>query len=174
MTNAECRMKIWTPILNARQAALLPQRGFVAIRHSSFGFRHSRAAGFTLVEVIVAMSIAMLLIGVASLSITAVNDEGKLRREASQIEITVRDSLMKAVSTYSPVQVDLASFGSVQVRRYGEKQFRAPKSGESWEFSPTGICEPIEIRVTRDEGTIELGFDPLTGCARKRNIVVNG
>ena len=167
-------MKIWTPILNARQAALLPQRGFAAIRHSLFGFRHSRSAGFTLVEVIVAMSIAMLLIGVASLSITAVNDEGKLRREASQIEITVRDSLMKAVSTYSPVQVDLASFGSVQVRRYGEKQFRAPKSGESWEFSPTGICEPIEIRVTRDEGTIELGFDPLTGCARKRNIVVNG
>lgn len=139
-------------------------------------FHHSSAlrAGFTLVEVIVALSIAMLLIGVSALSITAVNDEGKLRREATQIEMTVRDSLMKAVSGYNAVQLDFGSFGAVQVRRYGEKAFRAPKPGESWEFSPTGVCEPVEIRVTREEGSIELGFDPLTGCARKRNIVVNG
>lgn len=161
-----------TSIANARQATLLPPRGLAVIRHSSFRSRHSRAAGFTLVEVIVALSIAMLLIGVASLSITAVNDEGKLRREASQIEITARDSLLKAVTSYSAVQLDLASFGSVQVRRYGEKEFRAPKKRETWEFSPTGVCEPLEIRVTSEAGTVELGFDPLTGCARKRNIIV--
>ncbi len=156
------------------QASLPTQRGFGVIRHSSFCIRHSRPAGFTLVEVIVALSIAMLLVGVASLSITAVNDEGKLRREASQIEITARDSLMNAVSSYTTVQLDLATFGAVQVRRYGEKEFRAPKKNETWEFSATGICEPLEIRVTSEAGTIELGFDPLTGCARKRNIIVKG
>lgn len=160
-------------IANARQATLLQRHGLVVVRRLSFVIRHSRATGFTLVEVIVALSIAMLIIGVSALSITAVNDEGKLRREASQIEITVRDSLLKAVTGYSAVQLDLGSFGSVQVRRYDEREFRAPKPGEIWEFSPTGVCEPLEIRVARGEGSIELGFDPLTGCARKRNIIVN-
>jgi type II secretory pathway pseudopilin PulG len=134
-------------------------------------------AGFTLVEVIVALSIAMLLIGVASLSITGVAAENELRRAASAIEITTRDSLMKAISSYSPVQLDIASaFGAsnLQVRRFGEKQFRKVKKGETWEFSPTGVCEPIEIRVEMAGGSIEMGFDPLTGCARKRNIIVKG
>ena len=133
--------------------------------------------GFTLVEVIVALSIAMLLIGVASLSITGVAAENELRRTASEIEITTRDSLLKAISQYSPVQLELASaFGSgnVQVRRFGEKQFRNVKNGETWEFSPSGICEPLEIRISLEAGSIEMGFDPLTGCARKKNIVVNG
>jgi type II secretory pathway pseudopilin PulG len=136
--------------------------------------RSCGSAGFTLVEVIVAMSIAMLLVGVASLSITAVSDENELRRAAASIEMTARDSLLQAVSDYRPVQLELASFGAVQVRRYGEKNFRAPASGETWEFSPTGVCEPVELRITSEAGTIELGFDPLTGCARKRNIIVNG
>ena len=120
------------------------------------------------------MSIAMLLVGVASLSITAVNDENQLRRAAADIEMTARDTLLKAVSGYRPIQLDLASFGAVQVRRYGEKAFRAPVKGETWEFSPTGVCEPVELRITSEAGTIEMGFDPLTGCARKRNIVVKG
>ena len=167
-------MTNWNSITNHTQASLYQQRGFAVIRHSSFVISHSRPSGFTLVEVIVALSLAMLLIGVAALSITAVNDENQLRREASQIEITARDSLMKAVSGYRPVQLDFASFGAVQVRRYGEKAFRAPAKGEVWEFSPTGVCEPVELRITSEVGTIEMGFDPLTGCARKRNIIVNG
>ena len=163
--------------MNSKQATLFPQRGFAVIRHSSFVTRHSRQ-GFTLVEVIVALSIAMLLIGVAALSITAVNDENQLRRTASAIELSARDSLLQAVAESRPVQVDLASFGGgagvVEVRRYGEKVFREPKRGEVWEFSPTGVCEPVEVRITSEAGSIELGFDPLTGCARKRNIIVNG
>jgi len=137
----------------------------------------SGRGGFTLVEVIVALSIAMLLIGVASLSITGVAAENELRRTASEIEITTRDSLLKAISQYGPVQLELASAfgpGNIQVRRFGEKQFRNVKSGETWEFSPSGICEPIEIRISSEVGSIEMGFDPLTGCARKKNIIVNG
>lgn len=167
-------MTNWNSSTTHEQASLPTQRGFAVIRLSSFCILRSRPAGFTLVEVIVAMSIAMLLVGVASLSLTAVNDENQLRRAAADIEMTARDSLLKAVSSYRPVQLDLASFGSVQVRRYGEKAFRAPAKGETWEFSPTGVCEPVELRITSEAGTIEMGFDPLTGCARKRNIIVNG
>ena len=135
-------------------------------------------AGFTLIEVCIAMSIAMLILGVAVLGISGVQEEQKLRESAAMIESTARDSLLKAVAEHRPVQIDIAggiqgADGRVEVRRYGEKTFRKPDSGEFWEFSPTGVCEPIELRVTNGTGVIEMGFDPLTGCARRKSITVN-
>lgn len=140
--------------------------------------RQAHAAGFTLIEVCIAMTIAMLILGVAVLGISGVQDEQKLRESAAQIESTARDSLLKAVAEHRPVQIDIAggiqgANGNVEVRRYGEKSFRKPDQGEFWEFSPTGVCEPIEIRVTSSNGVIEMGFDPLTGCARRKSITVN-
>lgn len=63
--------------------------------------------------------------------------------------------------------------GRVQIRRVGDKTFRNARQGETWEFNPTGICEPIEVRITSPAGTIELAFDPLTACAVKKNVIVN-
>jgi hypothetical protein len=62
----------------------------------------------------------------------------------------------------------------LQVRRVGENTFRAPKRGETWEFSPTGICEPIEVRMSGPAGVIELAFDPLTACAKHKSIQIRG
>ncbi len=139
---------------------------------------HRRATGFTLVEVCIAMTIAMLILGVAVMGINGVQEEQKLRETAARIESTARDSLLDAVAHHRPVQLALDggigdSGGRVEVRRYGEKAFRRPDSGEVWEFSPTGVCEPIELRVTVSGGVIELGFDPLTGCVRRKSITMN-
>ena len=136
-------------------------------------------AGFTLIEVCIAMTIAMLILGVSVLGISGVQDEQKLRESAAMIESTARDSLLKAVAEHRPVQLDIAggilgADGRVEVRRYGERSFRKPDSGEVWEFSPTGVCEPLELRVSNQTGVIEMGFDPLTGCARRKSITVNG
>ena len=133
---------------------------------------------FTLIEVCIAMTIGMLILGVAVLGITGVQDEQRLRESAAMIESTARDALLKSIAEQRPVQIALASGlgglegGAVEIKRYGERAFRKPASDEIWEFSPTGVCEPIEVRVTSQTGTIELGFDPLTACARKRNISV--
>ena len=62
----------------------------------------------------------------------------------------------------------------LQVRRVGEKVFRKPRRDEAWEFSPTGICEPIEVRISSPAGQIEIGFDPLTACAKRKSIQVKG
>ena len=62
--------------------------------------------------------------------------------------------------------------GRVQIKRLGDKAFRNAKRGEVWEFSPTGICEPLEVRITSASGVIEVGFDPLTACAVKKNVSV--
>ena len=134
--------------------------------------------GFTLLEVIVAMSIGMAVIGVAVLSLSGVQDENRLRRMATEIEGTVRSALAEAVFTQRPVRLALdggfGGDGSVQVKRHGEAKFRAARRDEFWEFSPTGICEPVEVRVDCALGQIELAFDPLTGMARRRGVMVKG
>jgi prepilin-type N-terminal cleavage/methylation domain-containing protein len=133
---------------------------------------------FTLLEVIVAMSIGLIVLGVSVLSISGVQDDNRLRRVATDIEGTVREALFEALSTQRPVRLaldgGLGGEGSVMVRRYGEKKFREARQGEFWEFSPTGICEPIEVRVQHELGEVELAFDPLTGMAKRRGIIVKG
>lgn len=180
MTNDKTRMTNFQVITNHTPAAQFTLRG---ILHSSFGIRHSRASGFTLLELIMAMTITILVIGVAVLSISGVRDEDKLRRAAAIIETTARQNLLQALNRQQTVRMELtagafgtsAEFsGMLQVRRFGEGTFRAPKRGEVWEFSPTGICEPLEVRISGVAGQIEIGFDPLTACAKRKSIQVKG
>jgi prepilin-type N-terminal cleavage/methylation domain-containing protein len=135
-----------------------------------------RRSGFTLVEVCVAMAIAVLILGVATFSMAGLQGEVKLKRMAAQVESLARDSLLQAVMQQRAVTLDLngglGTEGRLQVRRAGDKSFRQPLRGELWEFSPTGICEPVEVRVSNEAGEIELGFDPLTGCASRKEVRV--
>ncbi len=155
------------------------------------GSTHFHAShGFTLLEVCIAMTIGMLIIGVATLGISGIQDEQRLRKMASGIETAVRESLQRAVIEHRNVFIEfgsgqlvapalqggaagsLALEGTLLIRRYGEKTFRAPKRGEVWQFAADGLCEPIELRITQTNGVVEMSFDPLTGCARKKSIIV--
>lgn len=126
------------------------------------------------------MSIGLVVLGVAVLGISGVQDENRLRRLATDIETTAREALFEAVSSQRPVRLALDGGlagevgGAVFVKRYGEPKFREARRGEFWEFSPTGICEPIEVRVESSLGEIELAFDPLTGMAKRRGVIVKG
>ena len=124
------------------------------------------------------MGLCMLLLGIATLSFTGLQDEARLKRAASDMESMARQTLQKAVMEQRLIALSLdASLGGdggqVQVKRVGEKVFRKADKGEIWEFSPTGICEPIEVRITHSEGIIEMAFDPLTACAVRKNVIVN-
>jgi type II secretory pathway pseudopilin PulG len=145
--------------------------------------RGLRRSAFTLIELIMAMTITILVIGVAVLSISGVRAEDKLRRAAAVIETTARQNLLQALDRQQTVRMELSAgafgageefSGMLQVRRVGEGEFRKPKRGEFWEFSPTGICEPIEVRLSGSAGQIEIGFDPLTACAKRKSIQVKG
>lgn len=133
---------------------------------------------FTLLEVCLALTLATLVFGVAVLGISGLQAEAALKRSASQVETTARESLLRAVTSQRTIVLGLPGGlgieGQMLIKRHGEKEFRAPKRGEVWEFNPTGICEPLEIRLSSPAGIIELGFDPLTACAIKKNVIVNG
>ena len=142
---------------------------------SGLGFRHS---GFTLVEICIALGLCMMLLGIATLSMTGMQDQARLKRTASEIEATARQTLQDAIMQQHTIELALdgglggEEGGRVQIKRLGDKAFRNAKRGEVWEFSPTGICEPLEVRITSASGTIELGFDPHTACAVKKNVSV--
>ena len=158
-------------------------------RHSALRVLHS---GFTLLEVIIAISVAMIVIGISALSITGMKDEHRLHQMASLLETTAREALMRAVADCRVVRVGISPDGItaptasasdsgeehtlegiIEIKRHGEAAFRKPKKQEVWEFSPTGICEPLELRVTNTTGRIEIAFDPLTGIARRKSVIVN-
>lgn len=167
MTKLKASVKRGGPLKRATS----PQWPFV-IRHSSF----VSSSGFTLIEVCVAMAIGLIILGVAVMGMSGVQSEAQLKKMAARVETTARESLLKAVMNQRAVQVDLngglAAEGKLQVKRYGDSVFRNPQRGEVWEFSPTGVCEPVEVRVSNDVGVIELGFDPLTGCAVRKSVIV--
>jgi hypothetical protein len=124
------------------------------------------------------MGLCMLLLGIATLSFTGLQDEARLKRAASDLESTARQTLQKAVMEQRLIALSLdgslgGDGGQLQVKRVGEKVFRKADKGEIWEFSPTGICEPIEVRITHSGGIIEMAFDPLTACAVRKNVIVN-
>lgn len=156
--------------------------GFVI--HSSFAIRASALprSGFTLLELLVVLSIITLLFGVSIISIDGIKDEDSLRRAVAMIETSARENLLTAVKDQRLVRMPLAaaSFGSasdfggkLEIRRVGERVFREPKRGEIWEFSPTGICEPIEVRLSGPGGRVELAFDALTACAKRKTLDFN-
>ncbi|SKB00698.1 prepilin-type N-terminal cleavage/methylation domain-containing protein [Prosthecobacter debontii] len=148
----------------------------VRTSHSRLLALQKRAAGFTLIEVCVAMAIGVLILGIAVISMAGMQAETQLKRMASRVETLARQSLQEAVMKQRLIQLDLnaglGAEGRLQVKRVGDSRFRNPQRGEIWEFSPTGICEPVEVRVTNEAGVIELAFDPLTGCAVRKSIIV--
>lgn len=148
---------------------------------SNFQFSVQGRSAFTLLEILAVMALLSLILGISVISISGVQDEDRLRRAASMIETTARENLLKALETQQPVIMPLSAgsiggsdFGTkLEIRRVGEKAFRQPKRGEEWEFSPTGICEPIEVRLTGPGGEVEMAFDALTACAKRKTLDLN-
>ena len=61
----------------------------------------------------------------------------------------------------------------LEVRRWGEKYFRKPEA-DAWVFEPSGICEPIHIKLIHQKGFIEMEFNPLTAKVQDQSLVIGG
>jgi len=59
----------------------------------------------------------------------------------------------------------------LEVRRWREKHFRLPE-GDVWVFEPSGICEPLAVRIYHPEGVIEMEFNPLTAKIAEQSMVL--
>ena len=151
------------------------------------GIRPQFARGFTLLEVLLALAAAMLVVGIAVLAVGSIGGERELKSHAGVLETTARGALQRSISSGRPIALALNSNGfslgekshqldqaNLELRRVGEEGWRSPSAGETWTFHPSGICEPIAVRISSDVGYIEVFFDPLTASAEKTNFIVAG
>lgn len=165
------------------------------------------ARGFTLIEVMAALFIFSLIIGIAILSIRSVSAEQKMRDTTEVLKQYAKEARRLAIEEQRPWAVefrpgrfmltdmsmggdaeeessiryteddeeeaagvgkverthDFSAHANIGVQRFHEKDVRPidKRVPEIWRFEPSGLCEPIVIRFTNEDGFFEMEFNPL-------------
>jgi len=134
--------------------------------------RRSEVRAFTLLEIIIALSLVAILIS-ASLpylfdSFAAAAGD----RAADAITAKAQETRSKAMESGESEKILLTSSGIkgmplpagwiLEVKGLNDSKFHPPSRKQSWEFNAAGICEPISLRLTNKDREILLSFDALT------------
>lgn len=138
-------------------------------------------SGFTLLELIVVMSIMLLVIGLGFGSFTLLDDNDPFEKPAQELTQMSRFAMGAAVIQHRSMTIafDKDGFGilgggaensyfkvakgmKVLIHRLGGKGWEKAE-GHSWVFGEQGICEPIRVRFESQAGVRDLAFHPLTG-----------
>ncbi len=123
-----------------------------------------RAAGFTLLDLIVVLAIAALIIGIGAGAARQMSEDHALRRATHEAEGMLMRAMTRAVATAQPQSVALDELRGnflLTVRRAGTAEFTAAKDQRLW-LRPGGLCEPLTLRWQKDGAWITATLDPLT------------
>ena len=140
---------------------------------------HRRARGYTLFEILLALGIVAVLLGIAVPMVSNSFQESEAESVSKLVEQTVKATHATALETGEAKLLGLDERGLVsrspgipgaelpkgwklQVRRFTETRFRRPERGETWEINGAGISEPITLKLSGGEESVVLQFDPLT------------
>lgn len=148
-----------------------------------------RRAGFTLIEVAIAVFIMMVLLLLAIPSLTGVLANRRLQRSLDALNQMVRLAQERSVQEHRPYLIEWQK-DSVILRPESTLQgdsetptatlaldkghayvLRLPAAIENdplaqWIFWPSGACEPADVRFKGPEGLWEVNFSPLTARPR--------
>jgi type II secretion system protein H len=143
---------------------------------------HHRRAGYTLLEISLVVAIVALLVGASVPLVSGFTREQRLRDVVRDLLVLAKTARTDAMTTGRPSLVIFAKKGFA-LRRGGEKEpsefaalpggvtytlrpFGTEKSerpdGQVWLFQPSGLSEPLQVRITEGDAWIEVEFDPLT------------
>ncbi len=140
---------------------------------------HRQAPGYTLFEILLALGIVAVLLGIAVPMVSNSFQESEAESVSKLVEQTVKATHSAALETGETKLLGLDERGLVsrspgipgaelpkdwklQVQRFTETRFRRPERGETWEINGAGICEPISLKFGGKEESVVLQFDPLT------------
>lgn len=141
-----------------------------------------QASGFTLLEIIVVMTIMMLIIGIGFASFTFNDDVDPFEKPVQSLTQMSKFALNRAVIQHRGLIIgfDKESFGVIGANENGMSGYSLPKDmkvfikrwggkgwekaeGQLWRFGEQGICEPIKVRFENQSGSRDVTFHPLTG-----------
>jgi len=145
-------------------------------------------SGFSLLEVIISLGIIAILTTLFAVQFVGNPIEEELEAASAALQKFAQKGARHATAFHSvhSIQFDSESIhfaaGKDQVetyqlplgvqfdvRRFGENEWRTPAENESWSFPPTGLCEPLSVRFSKEKAFIELSFDSLTARIQKEN-----
>jgi len=148
--------------------------------------------GFTLLEMTMVMFIMAIFISVATFSFQGVTDEQILRTPAAELQRMAREAVSRAGIYEQPETIvfEKTGFGiryrgeasatesgntqywlrrvqtppdmRLLMKRWGESKWQ-PAAGQRWMMLPSGLCEPLSIRLEWGRSFTEMQFHPLTG-----------
>ncbi|MEM9444179.1 MAG: hypothetical protein AAGA18_02390 [Verrucomicrobiota bacterium] len=87
----------------------------------------------------------------------------QIRLDPLSLTIVYKESPESALKT-----MQFANGVNYEFKYWEDSRWRVPirndeENQQYWTFDPSGLCEPLQIRFTKDESWIELTMDPLTG-----------
>lgn len=157
------------------------------IPNQTTGLRRRRptmrmAAGFTMLEVIVVLSIMVLIIGIGVSSFQTFDEKGEFDEPTARLAQMAKFSLQAAMVRHRGISIgfDEAGFAvlgegagpggrytlpggmGIKLLRLGSRDWEKA-DGQIWRFGEQGICEPIKVRFESENGIEEMAFHPLTG-----------
>lgn len=129
------------------------------------------------------MTLILLLIGLAAVQFSGLDAEQTLTRPALAIQKLAEKAHQTAMVEGHPVvlelqsgavlagdrQVSLPDGFSLQLQRWGSANWASP-GGYLWRFEPNGLCEPLGLRLTREDAYYEMTFNPLTAVADETSL----
>lgn len=146
------------------------------------GSQPRQPAAFTLLEVVIVISIMMVLIGIAAVSFRGLDQEQVLTRYAVDIQDLAGQARRTAISEGNPVFLQVGTSAvrardyqlpfadcTLEVRRWGSTKWVSP-ANFAWRFEPNGVCEPIGLRVIRGDASYEMQFHPLTAMPQEERL----
>ncbi len=145
----------------------------------------SRQAGITLLELTVALSLLVALIGLAAVLFSGLDREQELLRPGLALQKLVEKAHRTARVEGQPVSLRLTSNGIqsdasevrlprgfvLQVRRWGSERWLSA-SEIIWRFEPNGLCEPLSLRIATSDASsyYEMDFHPLTAAVQNERL----
>ena len=148
--------------------------------------------GFTLIEIIIAISVLLLILMMAVPSVTGVLADRRLRRSLDDFNALVRTAQERSTAEHRPYLIAWGKEGiAVRPEVVLKEDDPAPvatfPAGEGgavevslgyaltkdpppeWIFWPSGNCEPATIKYAGRSGTWTADYSPLTGTPTLRN-----
>jgi type II secretion system protein H len=149
--------------------------------------------GFTLLEMIIVIGLMAVLMGLAALSFASIENTDELTGPSDKLIRMAKQANRAAVVQGRPIVIgfDKTQFGfaggeggadgicqiskdmKVNWQRWNGGRKFSNATGLNWIFYPTGICDALRFQFVSSEGTVEVGFNPLTGSVTEQITYLN-
>ncbi len=160
-------------------------RRFVRFSGEGNASANGRHTAFTLLEVVISISICVIVLAMAVPSVSGMLREQKLRKTFDTFNDFIQGVREKAVTgrqdiltVWSDDGINVITENTGDTQTGSESQHYSPTGGAltlerpaaliknppaEWMFWRSGVCEPVIVNYKGGEGTWRAEFNPLTG-----------